>query len=630
LLPDHIKSEIRERLDMVQLVGEYVSLVKRGSNHVGLCPFHTEKTPSFNVSAVHKFYHCFGCDESGDAFSFLMKVEGLSFPQAVRVLAERAGVELPESDRTEDAAERRARAQRERLLAITEEACRFYELQLTEHPGAGVARAELDRRGIQPEISARFRLGYAPHAWDALSNHLVRKGLSPADAEAVGLIAPRRNGDGHYDRFRGRLMFPVRERGGSVIAFSGRVLAAPEPAGVGLGTGPVSTPAVARPDLSNVEPKYMNSPEGPLYNKGNVLYGLHEGRVEVRRSGWALLCEGNFDLLALHQAGFANAMAPMGTAFTAVQAKLIASFAQRVTLIFDGDAAGQKAVRAAFPLLQQHGLRGRVCQLPRGQDPDSYLRQRGSEQLGRLIEDAPGIVEHLIDGAAETTGPSAADRAAAIESLAPVLRSVVSPVEMELFLARVAQRFGLPDTASVRRELQRGPARQPTPRSGRSEDNSELAQAPAHVRLPNLQAELLGILLDRPALFATDHASQLDALLTSPELHQVFEAATDVMRRTGTLEPLSLLSALSDSRVLSWLKQRLALQLYRDRSDAEETLKKGVRSLAKQKLDGQRRQLLQEFAEAKRSGDTERANELMKQQLNVDRERSRLTKSEPC
>lgn len=621
LLSEQIKSEIRERLDMVALVSEYVPLTKRGSNHVGLCPFHAEKSPSFSVSAGNKFYYCFGCHESGDAFTFLMRLEGLSFPRAARVLAERTGVAIPDDERPEDEAERRARIERERQLAMMEEACRFYEAQLERaDAGAQLAQAELEARGIRPETARRFRLGYAPHAWDSLSAHLTHKRFALEDAEAVGLIGRRRSGDGHYDRFRGRLMFPIRELGGHVIAFSGRLLA-PIP-----GSPP-------RSDAAGPEPKYVNSSEGPLYSKGSVLYGLHEGRVEVRRGGWALLCEGNFDLLALHQAGFGNALAPMGTAFTPTQAKLLARFAQRVTLMFDGDAAGAKAARAAFPLLQQHGLRGLVAQLPRGQDPDSYLRARGPEDLGKVVASAQGIVEYLIDSAAERAGTSTADQAAAIEELAPVLRSIVSPVEMELLLERVAQRFGLRDAASVRRQLQRPSLRAPAPKNPAIEQNSALAQAPAHVRLPKLQSELLSILLDRPALFATQHASQLESLLTSPELRQIYDAASVACRHTGAFEPLQLLSMLSDggrtdAGTLAWLKERLALQLYRDRSDAEETLTKGLRLLARQELDRRRRSLLQEFAEAKRNGDDERANELLKQQLEVDRERSRLAKSE--
>jgi DNA primase len=620
LLSDEVISDVRERVDMVALVGEYVHLVKRGSNHVGLCPFHAEKTPSFNVSAANKFFHCFGCKESGDAFAFVMHVEGVSFPQAARLLAERTGVEIPTNDRAEDVQERRARVQRERLQAVMEEACAFYERQLHEHPSASIARAELERRGILDATAARFRIGYAPHAWDTLSSHLVRKQHALADAESVGLVVPRRDASGHYDRFRGRLMFPIRELSGQVLAFSGRILASPDEPET-----PAST--ASGQDSRPPEPKYVNSPEGPLYSKGSVLYGLHEARVEVRRHGWALLCEGNFDLLALHQAGLGNALAPMGTAFTVAQAKLLGRFAQRVTLLFDGDAAGSKAVRAAFPLLQQQGLRALVAQLPAGEDPDSFLRAHGRDGLDRLLASAQGIVEHLIDAAAEQAGSSAAERAAVVESLVPVLRSVSSAVEMELLVERVSQRLGLADTSSVRRQLQRGAVQdRSVPAAGPS--NSALAQAPDYVRLPRLQTELLGVLLDRPALFATQYATQLEGLLTSPELLGVLRAAAVTVQESGALDLSALFSGLEDSPALPWLRERLALQSYRDRDDAEQVLKNGIPLLAKRNLERELPRLGQEISKARRSGDDERAVLLTKQRDELRRSAHGLLRRE--
>jgi DNA primase len=619
LLQDEVISEIRERVDMVTLVSEYVRLVKRGSNHVGLCPFHAEKTPSFNVSAAHKFFHCFGCKESGDAFSFVMRMEGVSFPQAARSLAERAGVVIPELDREENAAERRERERLDRMYGLLEETCVFFERALQEHPGAHVARAELERRAVSEETAAHFRLGYAPHAWDALADHLTHKRCDMNEAEAVGVVGRRRSGTGHYDRFRGRLMFPVRDLGGRVVAFSGRTL--PDPSGVR---------ADATAGGAN-EAKYMNSPEGPLYNKGSILYGLHEARVELRRNGWALLCEGNFDLLSLHQAGLGNAVAPMGTAFTAAQAKLIGRFGQRVTLLFDGDAAGSKAVRAAFPLLAQHNLRGLVAQLPRGEDPDSYLRAHGVEALRQLLASAQGIVEYLIDDAAAQGGTSASESAAAVQSLVPVLQTVNSPVEMELYLQRVAQRFGLPDTTAVRRQLRAAPKSERPSKpisAGDTANNSDLAASPGYVRLPGLQTELLGVLLDRPTLFGTPHAMQLEGLLTSPELREVFQAAAAAVQESGALDVSALVSALDGSAALPWLKGRLSVQTYRDRDDAEEVLEKGIRSLAKQDLDHRSRRLADEINEARRNGDSTRALELTKQRDELRRTASGLLRRE--
>ncbi len=620
MLQDEVITEIRERVDMVTLVGEYVRLVKRGSNHVGLCPFHAEKTPSFNVSAAHKFFHCFGCKESGDAFSFVMRMEGVSFPQAARSLAERAGVAIPEEDHEENAAERRERERLDRMYGLLEETCSFFETQLREHSAAHVARAELERRGVTDETASRFRLGYAPHAWDALAEHLARKRFDMNEAEAVGVVGRRRSGSGHYDRFRGRLMFPVRDLGGRVVAFSGRMLA--DPAGVAP-----DAPSTA----SAHDPKYMNSPEGPLYNKGSILYGLHEARVELRRNGWALLCEGNFDLLSLHQAGFGNAVAPMGTAFTATQAKLIGRFGQRVTLLFDGDAAGAKAVRAAFPLLAQHSLRGLVAQLPRGEDPDSYLRAHGGEALRQLLASAQGIVEYLIDAAAEQSGASASESAAAVQSLAPVLQTVTSPVEMELYLQRVAQRFGLPDTTAVRRALRAAPKAERSvkaPSAGDTADNSALAASAGYVRLPGLQTELLGVLLDRPMLFGSAYSGQLEGLLTSPELREVFHAAAGAVQESGALDVSALVSALEGSAALPWLKGRLSVQTYRDRNDAEEVLEKGIRALAKQDLDHRSRRLADEINQARRNGDSTRALELTKQRDELRRTASGLLRRE--
>ena len=593
MLPDEIIAEIRDRVDMVALVGEYVRLVKRGTNHVGLCPFHSEKTPSFNVNGANKFFHCFGCKESGDPFAFVMRMEGQTFPQAARVLADRCGVVIPEGDRAEDAAEQRERKRRDQLHALLEEACRFYQRQLTEHPHAGLAQAELAKRSVAKETAERFRLGYAPHAWDALAQHLAGKGFSAADAETVGLLARRKSGTGHYDRFRGRLMFPVRELGGQVLAFSGRLLPPPE------GAPP--------PNSDNPEPKYVNSPESPLYHKGDVLYGLHEARVEVRRNGWALLCEGNFDLLALHQAGFGNALAPLGTAFTAAQAKLIARFAQRVTLLFDGDNAGLKAVHAAAPLLQQHGLRGAVARLPPGQDPDSFARSAGTEGLQRLVQNAQGIIEFMIDSAAEHAGESASDRAAALAALAPTLRAVESPVELEMYVARAMQRFDLPSPSAVLRELRRGQ------HSSAPTQVRNLATSPKSGKLPALQREreLLGLLLEFPALLRRPEAARLEGLLGT-ELRRVFEAASGALQESGALDVTALFSALGDSAELDWVKERLAQQTILNGDKLEMGLSSGIELLIKSRAE-QERGLKSQVLEARRRGDDELAVRLTRQ-----------------
>ncbi|MCB9599602.1 MAG: DNA primase [Sandaracinus sp.] len=440
MIPDEAIADLRARVDLKALVGEYVRLVKSGASWKGLCPFHNEKSASFYVHPDRGFFHCFGCGASGDVFAFLMRLEGLTFPDAARRLAERAGVELPVQDPAREHEHRKVRAREERLVAVVEAAAGFFMKQLDEHPLGGMAREVWRARGITDETAESFRLGYAPHGWDGLVGFLRQRGYQASDAEAVGLVVPRKQNDGFYDRFRHRLMFPISDHQGRIVAFSGRLLDPPPDA-----------PPEREPGA-----KYVNSPEGPLYKKGQILYGLHEGRVEIRRRGWAVICEGNFDLVALHQGGFPNSVAPMGTALTDDQAKLLRRYAERVVLLFDGDAAGRKAVRASFDVLAKAGVDASVVTLPPGADPDSFLRENGPEELQKRVEAAPGIVEHLIDDAASHGIRDASDKARAIASLGPVLAKVASPIEVRLHVERVARRFGISDVDAVRQQLRQG------------------------------------------------------------------------------------------------------------------------------------------------------------------------------
>jgi len=600
LIADELIAEIRDRTDIVALIGEYVDLKQRGANYTGLCPFHNEKTPSFNVRRDRQFFHCFGCQESGDALKFLMRLEGLSFPEAARSLAERSGVEIPETDDREDADRKRERVVLERLYAVAEAAAAFYVIQLERHPGREVAQQELASRQILAPAVASFRLGYAPAGWDALSTFLQQRGHPLADAETLGLIVKRRDGNGYYDRFRHRLMFPITDMSGRVVAFSGRLLPqAPDP---------------SRPDQQ--EPKYVNSPESAVYTKGELLFGLHQARVEVRRNGWAILCEGNFDLVALHQAGLRNAVAPLGTAFTQTQAKLLRRFGQRVTLMFDGDAAGRKAVHAAYPLLRKADLNARVAALPAGADPDSYLRAHGVEALQRVVDGASGIVEYLIDAAAERVGTSAAERAEAVGSLGPILMAVGNPVEIELYIQRIAQRFSITDPRVVREQLRRGVhsgAKQADKRRGEGPLTTMVAPSSGRVKLPQLQSELLGALLDKPALFRSPYAANLKELLTVAELQSIFSAAAAQFEERGTLDAPRLLGQLAGNTATDWLQERLSVEAYSDDAQAEEVLRTRIPFLAKQNIESELPLLAQRIQLARQRGDETEATTLTRQ-----------------
>ena len=444
---------IRDRVEIVAVISDSVKLARKGRSFVGLCPFHQEKTPSFNVNADKGFFYCFGCKEKGNVFDFLMKVEGLTFPEAARRLADRAGIEIEET--ATDAERREADAARravDDLYAVNQLAAHWFERQLREHASARAAWDELRRRGLASssgdpledapsrvkDALQAFRIGYAPPAWDGLTHFLAQQGISPVTATKVGLIAPRKTGAGHYDWFRHRLLFAILDVQGRVIGFSGRVLPDPE-------TGVVDKQS----------PKYINSPESPIYQKGHSLFGLYQARQSIRKHDEAILVEGNFDVVSLHASGIDNAVAPLGTAFTALQAKLLRRYAPVVTLLFDGDLAGKKATREARETCRTGGLVAKVAVLSGAKDPDDFVRERGPEALTQAVRAARGILEHLIEDTLDETfvRGDAHERAARVHEAVKLIASEDDPTVRAMaqtYADGIAQRIGLPDAASFR------------------------------------------------------------------------------------------------------------------------------------------------------------------------------------
>jgi DNA primase len=377
LIPPHVIESVRSRTDIVKVIGEHVKLTRRGRSFVGLCPFHKERSPSFQVSPERGFYHCFGCNKSGNAIGFLMDVEGLPFPEALAVLAERAGIEL-----VHQAVSHQDKAEAEgRKKEITDlyEAMRlasvYYQEQLRK-PGGEPGRAELARRGLDVESTSDFRLGYAPAGWDGLATFFKAQGVSPALAEKVGLLVPRQGG-GWYDRFRHRLMFPVLDSQARVVAFSGRIL--PDEKG----------------ETPKDQGKYVNSPETTIYRKSESVFGLTQARTAIRDADGVVLVEGNFDVVSLHARGVQNVVAPLGTAFTVEQARVLRRITSTVTVLFDGDRAGRAAAAKALGPCREAGLAARGALLPDGIDPDELAR-RDLPLLERLLAGAGGLLEQCV------------------------------------------------------------------------------------------------------------------------------------------------------------------------------------------------------------------------------------------
>ncbi len=424
---------VRERTDILAVVQEAVpSLKRRGRSFVGLCPFHKEKTPSFHVNPDRGFFHCFGCKEAGSAIDFLIKHDGYTFPEAVRALAERAGIEVQES-RGHDAplseSDRQKKA-REELYAVNALAATYFEDQLRRNEHRSYALEELAKRGLEigkdkkvDDVLQAFRIGYAPSGWDGLTTFFRQQGISPTAAETVGLLVPRSSGSGFYDRFRHRLMFAVMDPQGRVVAFSGRALRdLPDAASTSKNEGP--------------PPKYINSPESPIYTKGQMLFGIHQARHAIRQEEAAVLVEGNFDVVSLHARGLQNVVAPLGTAFTQEQAKLLKRFAPSLVFLFDGDAAGKKAVRLSREAIRGAGMNARVATLPDGLDPDELARTKGESAVEDLIAGARGMAEALIEMELDGTFVQADvfERVERIERIRKLIADEEDPImRMELF-----------------------------------------------------------------------------------------------------------------------------------------------------------------------------------------------------
>jgi len=413
---------IRAQTDIVDLVGQYLELRRSGDNYRALCPFHNEKTPSFNVNHSRQIFHCFGCGRGGDAFKFLMLHDNLTFPEAIRVLAERAGIKLePESPRAAQ-----QRSERARLIELNEFAAKHFRSRLVGEPGAH-ARAYLAQRGISEEVSGKFMLGYAPDLWSHCTVEAARSGFSQKEIERSGLAKRRQSGDGMYDLFRNRLVFPIHNMSGKVIGFGGR-------------------------SLGDDEPKYINSPETDVYRKGETLYGLLQARDAIRQNRCVLVVEGYMDLLQVAQAGYGNVAATLGTALTERQAAIIRRLAESVVLIYDGDDAGAKAAERGMTVLAQLGIEPRVALLPEGKDPDDYIRSHGADAFGTLVDGATDMLDFVLRDTTDDASLGPARKTAIARRAFGVIEAIDDAIKRSDYLRLLAERLKVSET-SVRNEF---------------------------------------------------------------------------------------------------------------------------------------------------------------------------------
>jgi len=455
MIPDDVVEEVRARADIVEIIGEHVALKRAGKDFRARCPFHEERTPSFYVVPSKGFYKCFGCGESGDVFTFIMKRMGLGFLDSVRHVAERSGVEIREVGRWDGEDPHR------HLFEANAFAQEHFEKTLWDDVAGKEARAYLKARGIERASAERFGLGYAPDQWRALREGASVHGIEDSVLLEVGLLVQREEGKEPYDRFRNRIIFPILSPSGKVLAFGGRILGK-------------SGPGV---------PKYLNSPESPVYHKGEVLYGLSWAKNPIRREEAALVVEGYMDVVSLAARGVDHAVAPLGTSLTEEQARLLARYCQRVYLLFDSDPAGLKATFRAGDVLLAVGLHPAVVTLPPGEDPDTVVVKEGPEGIREYLGQAVDVLDRKLQILDERDYFSSIERTReAVDRLLPTLRSAKDPALRDIYVAKVSERTGVRrDTleAEIRR---RGVSVPPRPRPGGvPRDLSGPSRSPLHL-----------------------------------------------------------------------------------------------------------------------------------------------------
>ena len=425
---DEFIDRLRSESDIVSILSDYVPLKKKGKNYWGCCPFHHENTPSFSVTPDKGFFYCFGCQSGGNVFNFLMKIENISFFDAVKVLAQKMNIPLPEKEKSsrELARER----ENSKLYRVNEMAREFFYACLTKTVYGKKAREYLNSRGVTDDVIERFKIGFAPPAWDKLVNAFLERGVEQEVLLKAGLIVERNSGDGVYDRFRSRVIFPISDARGRVVGFGGRV-------------------------IDDSQPKYLNSPETSVFNKRYILFGFDAAQKFIKESGQAIVVEGYMDAITAHAFGIRNVVASLGTAFSPEQAKLLLRNAKDIFFAYDSDAAGQNATVRALSILRNLGANVRVILIPDGKDPDEFIRKHGTEAFQSLIAEASDILEYQIKQAFQSIDYSGLEgKVAVVSKIVPILAEADNAVEVNAYIASISQTLAI-DESAIRSEVRK-------------------------------------------------------------------------------------------------------------------------------------------------------------------------------
>ncbi len=582
MFSDDLISRVRDSVNIVDLVSGYVSLKKTGKNHTGLCPFHTEKTPSFSVNPDKQIFHCFGCGAGGDVFKFVELQEGLNFPEAIRKLADRSGIALPvdSGSRRED---KKTAEERAALLAAVAEAAKFYQKEL-EGPAGAPARAYLAKRGVSDTIIKNFGLGYARPEWEGLHRHLKQQGYTSGQMEKAGLVVKRSEGEGHYDRFRGRIMFPIRDIAGNIIAFGGRV-------------------------MDDSLPKYLNSSETLLYSKSNTLYALDAAKEGGRKQGYFIIVEGYLDAIACHQYGVRNAVATLGTALTEGHLRLMHRFADKLVLIFDPDPAGVKASLRGFDLFVASGMKVNVVSLPDNDDPDTFLQKHGQEAFAARLRQSVKLMDFVL--AQVVTKSSAASIDDKVEKAGVMLEFISklsSGIERDYYLKKTAEALDLDETV----------LRQEMPKQGKhAATTAAKASTPSRGHRPKAEEILVHLMLKDEGIARRLQTQIQPRDFTDPLFRRAVERIFHVLDATkGSLELRALMQD-GDEELNRLLSHYAVLEMEYD--DPEKHCQDCVDVIKQQDPEKQMKHIVKALKDAEAQGDAAEYKRLLEIQQQLCR-----------
>jgi DNA primase len=586
-MADSFSQQVKDQADIVRIIGDYVKLRKAGAqNYTGLCPFHKEKSGSFSVNVAKRFYYCFGCHETGDVFTFVMKMDGVTFPDAVRAVAQKVGIALPQRQ-FHSADEAREASERRQLMDIHEAATQYFQ-QALQTPEAARAREYLTGRGLTADTIAKFRIGYAPESFNDMRDRLGKHFAEPV-LRASGLFSAKEQEDGSqgqmYAKFRKRITFPIANEQGKTIAFTARSLDEQD---------------------AKAGPKYLNSPETMLYTKGHVLFNLDKAKAAIRELGFALLVEGQMDCISVYTAGIHNVLATSGTAFTESQVRLLARFTKRVILNFDPDTAGANAAEKTLALLSEEDFEVRVMTLDGGLDPDRYIREQGVAAYSAAVRGAKRHADYLIERARILhPGQTPEAKVRALNFLLPHIRRIPNAIQRDAFAEDAAQKLGI-DSALMRQELKHA-----------ASHRLESVRAPQAAALSELERVLLRALVLPDADAAREHAAA--ELGAHPEWYAGLPTA-------GLMETLSNASAPDnpmDAATDGPSRSLLAIALHDPSDESRDALvvqvQHAIATLRRRSLERRQRDLRALIAAADRSGDQELLTKLTMEKLQVDR-----------